>query len=88
MEIDSPADAADHSSDDFSLGCAGEDGDGMFDMFTGGVKSADDEAGASEPFEIVDHGAEQSERYVYGSLKGWNNIRVLDIEPKEDLRNP
>lgn len=79
-------DDLDYGSDAFSGGS--EDEDGMFDIFTGEVKGTDSDAGFSD---AADQGIKPDERpqpYECGSLKGINNIRVLDIEPSEDFEAP
>jgi hypothetical protein len=56
--------------------------DGMFDMFTGRIKTTD---GGDEREQLVENRQCNglSEYYVYESLRSWVNIRVLDIEPEE-----
>lgn len=60
----------------------------MFNMFTGGLNSSLDDIGEDETPIIASQEGDAPRLYEYGSLKEWNNIRVLDIDPNEDLEAP
>lgn len=86
VDSDAHEDATDDRSDAFSGGS--DDDDGMFDMFTGDLKGTERETGVSDEPKDSSWQDAQPPPYVYGSLKGTKNIRVLDIEPNEDFDAP